>query len=248
MYRKILVPLDGSAFAVHALPLALTLARRSRAEIHLATVTTPLAASYLEGVYVGNGDLEEEQAAQQRAYQERTLARLSERIDVPLTGEVMHGEVASTLCDLAACGEYDLMVMATHARSPFGRFWLGSVADEMIRHGTLPMLLVRPGEGEAKLDVEPDLGRVVLPLDGTELAEQILEPAVALAGLMPWAEIVLVRAIRPVMPVDVTPEMLGLGSEAEHVMCQVEELQELSSIVRPSRTWQVSPGGWRHAG
>jgi nucleotide-binding universal stress UspA family protein len=225
MYRKILVPLDGSTFAEHALPLALGLARRSGAEIHLATVSTPLAAAYLEGVYVGNADLEEEMAAQQRAYQESTLARLRERIDVPLTGEVKYGEVASTLCELAASGEFDLLVMATHARSPFGRFWLGSVADEMIRHGTLPMLLVRPGEDAPNLDEEPDLGRVVLPLDGTELAEQILEPAVALAGLMPGAEIVLVRAIRPVMPVDVTPEMLGLGSEVEHVLCQMEELQ-----------------------
>jgi nucleotide-binding universal stress UspA family protein len=226
MYRKILVPVDGSTFAEHALPLALAIARQSRAAIHLVTVSTPVVAAYLEGVYVGNGDLEEEQAAQQRAYQERTLARLSERIDVPLTGEVMHGEVASTLCELAGRGVFDLIVMATHARSPFGRFWLGSVADEMIRHGTLPLLLVRPGEEEPNLEKEPDLGRIVVPLDGTELAEQILEPAVALAGLMPAAEIVLVRAIRPVMPVDVTPEMLGLGSEAEHVMCQVEVLQE----------------------
>jgi nucleotide-binding universal stress UspA family protein len=226
MYRKILVPLDGSTFAEHALPLALALARRSRAGIHLATVTTPLAAAYLEGVYVGNADLEEEMSEQQRAYQERIMARLRQRIDVPLSGEVKYGEVAASLCELAASGDYDLLVMATHARSPFGRFWMGSVADAMIRHAALPMLLVHPNEEEVNLDVEPDLGRVVVPLDGTELAEQILEPAVALAGLMPNAEIVLVRAIRPMMPVDVTPEMLSLGSEAEHVMNQVEELQE----------------------
>jgi nucleotide-binding universal stress UspA family protein len=230
MYRKILVPLDGSPFAEHALPMALALARRSGAGIHLATVSTPLAAAYLEGVYVGNADLEEEKNAQLRAYQETILARMRERIEVPLSGEVKYGEVAATLCDLAASGEYDLIVMATHGRSPFGRFWLGSVADEMIRHGTLPLLLVRPGEHgeeEPNLKEEPDLGRVVIPLDGTELAEQILEPAVALAGLMPGAEIVLVRAIRPMTPIDLTPNVLGLGSEAEHVMDKVQEMQAM---------------------
>jgi nucleotide-binding universal stress UspA family protein len=226
MYRKVLVPLDGSGFAEHALPLAVSLARRSRAGIHLVTVTTPITAAYLEGVFVGSADLEAEAAAQRQGYLEGIMARLRERIDVPLTGEVMHGEVSSTLCDLAGTGEYDLVVMATHGRSPFGRFWLGSVADEMMRHATLPLLLVRPGEAPLKLDEEPDLSRIIVPLDGTKLAEQILEPAVALAGLVPGAEIVLVRAVRPVLPIDVAPEGMETGTEAEHLLHEMESLQK----------------------
>ncbi len=226
MYRKILVPLDGSSFAEHALPLALALARRSRAGLHLVTVTTPITAAYLEGVFIGSADLEAEAAAQRQGYLEAIMARLRERIDVPLSGEVMHGEVSSTLCDLAGTGEYDLVVMATHGRSPFGRFWMGSVADDMIRHATLPLLLVRPSEEPPKLEEEPDLSRVIVPLDGTKLAEQILEPAAALAGLVPGAEIVLVRAVRPVLPIDVAPEGLETGTEAEHLLHEMETMQK----------------------
>jgi len=225
MYRKILVPLDGSSFAEHALPLAVALARRSRAGIHLVTVTTPITAAYLEGVFIGSADLEAEAATQRQGYLEAVMARLRERIDVPLTGEVVHGEVSSTLCDLAGTGEYDLVVMATHGRSPFGRFWLGSVANDMIRHATLPLLLLRPGDEPPKLEEEPDLTRVIVPLDGTKLAEQILEPAVALAGLVPGAEIVLVRAVPPVLPIDVAPEGMETATEAEHLLREMEMMQ-----------------------
>jgi nucleotide-binding universal stress UspA family protein len=224
----ILVPVDGSTFAEHALPLALALARCSRAGIHLVSVRTPLAAASLEGVYVGDADLEEEMAARQRAYLQETIARLQSRIDVPCTGEVRYGEVAETLCEMASGGGYDLIVMATHARSPFGRFWMGSVADEMIRHGPLPLLLVRPGDKEVKLDEGPDMGRVVVPLDGTPLAEQIIEPTVALAGLMPGAEIVLVRAIRPVFLGDLAPALVDAGTDADAVLGEIDELDAMA--------------------
>src|SRR6185437_8166687 len=63
MYKTILVPLDGSTFAEHALPLALSLARRSHAELHLVTISTPLTQAYIEGVFVGPPDLEEKRRA-----------------------------------------------------------------------------------------------------------------------------------------------------------------------------------------
>jgi nucleotide-binding universal stress UspA family protein len=226
MYRTILVPLDGSQFAEHALPVAMALARRSGAGLHLVTVLTPLTAAYLEGVYVGSDDLEAELNASQRAYLDRMIARLREYVDVPITDEVRHGEVAPMLCQLASSGEFDLVVMATHGRGPMGRFWLGSVADEMIRHVTLPVLLVRPEDGEVRLDEEPDLSRVVVPLDGTPLAEQILEPAIAMAALMPGAEIDLVRVIGPAMPTVAPVDIFEPASEIERIQKEIAALQE----------------------
>jgi len=195
MYRTILVPVDGSMFAEHALPLALALARRCGAAIHLATVAPPAPSYAVEGVYLGPSDLVDATIASCQAYLENTTARLRERFAAPITGEVIFGDAAAILCDLASSGKYDLVVMATHGRNPLGRFFLGSVADKMIRRINLPLLLVRPETEEVDLAKEPDLSRVVVPLDGTPLAEQIIEPAVALAGLMPGAEIALVRAI-----------------------------------------------------
>jgi nucleotide-binding universal stress UspA family protein len=195
MYRTILVPLDGSPFAEHALPLAIALARRAHAHIHLVAVSTPFSAAAFQGVSLGMPELEAELTGHYRTYLEGIAARLGERVNVPITSAVFYGEIAPTLCKLAGSGHYDLVAMATHARSPFGRFWLGSVADEMIHHATLPLLLVRPESEAVNLDEEPDLGRVVVPLDGSALAEAIIDPAIALAGLIPDVEIVLVRAI-----------------------------------------------------
>jgi nucleotide-binding universal stress UspA family protein len=195
MYRKILVPLDTSEFAEHALPMALALARRSRASIHLVVVSAPITAASLDGTYLPSPEVQEELNASYHTYLERTLARVRERIDVPITGAVRFGEVATTLCDLASAGHCDLVVMATHGRGAMGRFWLGSVADDLVHSTTLPLLFVRPGDETLDLTKEPDLGRVVVSLDGSDLAERILEPAVSLAALMPQTEIVLVRTI-----------------------------------------------------
>jgi len=228
MYRTILVPLDGSTFAEHALPLALSLAWRSHAEIHLVTVSTPLTQAYIEGVFVGTPELESEAAGRYKAYLNRVTAQLRDRINVPITNEVITGEVVSTMCELASSGKYDLVVMATHGRSPLGRFWLGSVADELVRHVNLPLLLVRPDEKEPRLEHLPDLTRVVLALDGSELSEQILAPAVALAELIGESEIVLVRAIRPVVPDEVEPYTLEESPDPMSFRQQMVRLQEES--------------------
>jgi len=228
MYRTILVPLDGSTFAEHALPLALSLAQRSHAEIHLVTVSTPLTQAYIEGVFVGTPDLETEAVGRYKAYLNSVTARLRERINVPITNEVITGEVVTTMCELASSGKYDLVVMATHGRSPLGRFWLGSVADQMVRHINLPLLLVRPTEKEPRLEHVPDLNRVVLALDGTELSEQILAPAVALAELIGEVEVVLVRAIRQVYPDDVEPETMDASPVPRPLREEMTRLQEES--------------------
>jgi nucleotide-binding universal stress UspA family protein len=225
MYRSILVPLDGSTFAEHALPVALGLARRAKAQLHLVSVSTPLAEAYVEGLYFSTLELEEELTARHQTYLNTTAARLRERAEVPVTTAVLHGEVAATLCDQLSHGAGDLVVMATHGRGALGRFWLGSVADEMVRHTSVPLLLVRPGEEEPDLSKEPALTKIVLPLDGSELAEQILEPAIDVASVTPGAEIILMRAIRSVVPVSTAPDVPEAEKEARTILHQIQDLQ-----------------------
>src|SRR5262249_26024429 len=76
------------------------------------------------------------------------------------------------------------------------------------------------------LDHEPSLARVLIPLDGTELGEQILEPALALAGLMPGAEVTLLRVVRPPLPVPYLPDGVGAVHEAESLVEQVRLVQD----------------------
>ncbi len=225
MYRTLLVPLDGSSFAEHALPAALAVARRARARLNLVSVITPLAEAYVEGLYFSTADLEAHLEGRQRTYLDAVASRLRERVDVPIGTAVLHGDVAATLAGSLAADKVDLVVLATHGRGALGRFWLGSVADELIRHATSPLLLIRPAEEPVSLEQEPDLGKVVLPLDGSPLAEQIIEPAVALASLMPGATITLVRAVHSVVPASATPDVPEGEREARHLLQQVQSLQ-----------------------
>ena len=224
MYRKIMVPLDGSSFAEHALPLARAIARRCEAELHLVAVVPPLAEAYTEGVFFGTADLEAEVVSRQKGYLSRVRGQLAGDLNVSVV--VMEGEVAGCLCTHATdCGA-DLVVMATHGRSPLARFWLGSVADEVVRHATLPILLVRPDEGPVNLAAEPLPLRVLVPLDGTELAERILGPAAALSDVVPGLELLLLRVIHPTVPVAGMPEGPGADLEAHHLLKEVQVLQE----------------------
>lgn len=226
MYDTLLVPLDGSPFAEHALPCALAIARHARAAVKLVSVVTPLAEAYVEGLYFDSADLRSQMTTQQEAYLAAVAARLRARAELAVSAEVLHGEVAGSLNRLIDAGGIDLVVMATHGRGALGRFWLGSVADEMLRHVNVPLLLVRPGEGPADLVPEPPLGRAVVALDGTPEAEQILEPAVALAALMPEARVTLMRAIHSVFPVTHTPDVPEARKEARHLLGQVQQIQD----------------------
>src|SRR4051812_36297661 len=170
MYRTLLVPLDGSPFAEHALPCALAIARRAGAELRLASVVTPLAEAYVEGLYFSTAELQQQLAAQQEKYLSGVAARLRERADVAVKFTVLHGEISAALNHLIDQGGIALVVMAPHGGGALGRFWLGSVADEMLRHVSVPMILVRPAEGAVDLTQEPSLARVVVALDGTPLA------------------------------------------------------------------------------
>ena len=68
-----------------------------------------------------------------------------------VTFSLLVGPIAETIeKELAAC-KADLVVMTTHGRGPLSRFWLGSVADQLVRQSTVPVLLLRPGEGAADL-------------------------------------------------------------------------------------------------
>src|SRR5262249_19392216 len=118
---------------------------------------------------------------------------------VPVHPVLIKGEVVPMLRATATSMEADLVIMTTHGRGVLGRFWLGSVADNLIRELPVPLLLVRPRETAPALEEVPDLRRILVPLDGSPLAETILEPAVALGSLLE-AEYLLVRVIPPLEP------------------------------------------------
>jgi nucleotide-binding universal stress UspA family protein len=223
MYRSILVPLDGSTFSEHALPLAREVARRTGASLQLLHVIPPFPVLDAGAPLLADADLMAQFQAQARAYLAGVLQRLGSPAAVPAAPEVLEGEVVTQVKDYTARVGADLVVMATHGRGPLARFWLGSVADELVRRLPLPLLLVRPRETPPDLGREPDLGRVLLPLDGSPLAERALEPAVALGGA--GATYTLLRVVKPALLPSYAPEGRALEREVKGLLDQITALQ-----------------------
>ena len=145
----------------------------------------------------------------------RRLATQSRKPPGPqVVSALLSGPVDTTLTHYVRDSGADLVVMSTHGRGPLHRAWLGSVADHLIRNLEVPVLLVRPREGESVSAAPPSIKQVMVPLDGSPLAEAALVPAAALARLL-GAEVMLLQVVEPLI-VDTTP--LGphsLGYDAE---------------------------------
>lgn len=203
MLRSVLVPLDGSAFGEQALPLARSIARRSGARLELAHVSPPLGDGFPELAPAVAAELEREEHEEAARYLDAVVRRTAESVAasggrVAVEGVLLEGRVADALCERVARAGIDLVVLTTHGRGPLSAYWLGSVASDLISRLEAPALLVRPREPAPAAEPEPTLRRILIALDGSELAEQILDPALALGRTMD-AEYRLLRVVPPVL-------------------------------------------------
>ena len=145
MLTRILVPLDGSAFASQALPLAIELARGAQAELTLVWVAAASIDAYMRG-YPSEADLRRllrEQVL--RAY--AAVAGGIPKEPVPSTAAIVLGPTAETIAEEARRRRAGLIVMATHGYTGLQRWRLGSVADALLRLTPTPLLLVRGQPG-----------------------------------------------------------------------------------------------------
>jgi len=209
MYRRIIVPLDGTAFGEYAVPFAVTIARRTGAALELAHVHTPtvpdgaledLTPYQFTGVTEFEHDFDEA-AARQEAERLREIARrLAAEHDITVSARVLTGHVALAIHRETDEQHVDLVVMATHARAGLDRARLGSVADDLVRHSDCPVLLVRPPRElpDPAAPRAPRFERVLVPLDGSEFSERILDPV---SELLWWlgARVTLFQAVSPAM-------------------------------------------------
>lgn len=219
MYDRIMVPLDGSDFGRQALPSARAVARRSGGKLRLVHVHA--AFPPIEGQQPPSSFLEMEEKV--REEERRELAAMAERLTeegLDVETGLLEGPVVETLVG-EVNARADLVVMATHGRGPFSRFWLGSVADGLIRSAEVPLLLVRPEEDREEPAPEPTVESILVTLDGSRLSEQILGPAGELARLF-GARISLLQVIPPVMSPGFAYPDLPAGVDA----AAVKDLEE----------------------
>jgi nucleotide-binding universal stress UspA family protein len=191
MYTNLLIPLDGSTTAEKVLPYGRSLAGKLGIPVELigivdiAAMATHMAAEkarYLDA-FIAAG--------------ERSSDDYLKRIAKTFPGQsvkcsVAKGRPEEAIIEKAAAEKGTLIAMATHGRSGINRWLLGSVAEKVLRGTANPLLLVRATEHVDTVG-EANLKSVVVPLDGSKLAESVLPSATSLAKLLNL-EVILLRA------------------------------------------------------
>lgn len=197
MVATILVPYDGSEFAGQALTLAVDVALRADASLLLLQVDGAIPAAEPGEAPEALVEADRRRQERQRAHLDATAEELRDA-GVAVTARLERGGISDTLVRVAE-EEADLVVMATHGRGPFSRFWLGSVADALTRRCTVPLLLMKPREEDDGPVASEAFERIVVGLDGSELAETVLPIATELGALF-GARYSLLRVVRPIFP------------------------------------------------
>lgn len=152
MYDRIVVPLDGSDLASEALAHARNLAKRLEVPIHLVRAIDPTVFSGGMGSigmgfdYTAVNELISEEEKDATTYMDSQVATLTSD-GFAATGVVLRGTAAAAI--ISATKEGDLVAMASHGRTGVRRWFLGSVAEEVLRQASVPILLIRqPHEDE----------------------------------------------------------------------------------------------------
>ncbi|HEX3657575.1 MAG TPA: universal stress protein [Pirellulales bacterium] len=199
MERSVLVPLDGSPFGEQALPAAVSIARRLGARLDVVEVFIPydLLQSNMGWTSVEVlGEIDGILKCRAENYVKHTVSRLAADRTVQVEGAVTSGFIVEGILRQVERTRPELIVMTTHGRGPLSRFWLGSTADQVMRHATVPVLLIRPREAAPEPSADPLAGRMLIALDGFPLAEEILGPAASL-GIPGQTHFCLLRVVQP---------------------------------------------------
>jgi len=148
MYSKILVPLDGSELAECVLPHVESISKGCGVkEVVFIRVVESVMLRYSGDEYhLMTRDFEKIDNANKAAahnYLERQISRFK-REDITFTSTVLIGHrVADLIADYASTNAIDLIIIATHGRSGISRWFMGSVAERILRSACVPVLMIR---------------------------------------------------------------------------------------------------------
>lgn len=256
MFKTILVPLDGSARAEQALPVAAHIARTSGASIVLLRVVT----STIDFAW----NLMESPAIMQEAIDDAitrakeyltTITKLAVLDGITTKTEVLPGEPAMTTLAVARGSHTDLIIICSHGDTGFKRWMLGSIAQKVARHSSIPVLVLREGAG-GPTNLHPEgtrPARVMVTLDGSSFAEAALAPAAYLSAALSaptQGQLHLARVLRmPNFTRGVSPETDKVISDVQEYLKNIEqqfsegELASLNLLVTSSVSIDVDVAG-----
>ncbi len=231
MYKRMLVPLDGSQLAEVVFPYARELAGQLGLEVILLHISAAGMRDYLPMM---------------RAYIEHAAAAIkSGETSAParpitVTPDFAVGYPPDEILKYADDKKVDFILMASHGRSGRSRWGIGSVADKVLRSASVPVMLIPVGEEKVPVDSWP-IKEIIVPLDGSELAETVLPHVESLAGEegIRGVRVVLVRACEPpAMPTYYSPELSeiplhwGQYAQQETARCKQVASEYLENVQR----------------
>ncbi len=204
MFRRILVPLDGSSRAEEALPVAAHMAHSVGASILLLRVidtspesmpTVPTKPALFQSV----GQVEQTQAESYLA----AVAASDQFHGIAVQTQTQFGLVSPTILSVAATEKADVIVLCSHGFSGVTRWVMGSVAEKVARYSDIPVLVLREGgpvPNERRAGESQSL-RILVPVDGSEYAKGALLPAAYFAAALEngQATLHLVQVVKPVV-------------------------------------------------
>ena len=186
MFKRIIVPLDGSSRAEHALPVAAHIARVSGGSLHLLQVLSPMVDyGGLAAVPMVTEESVKAEMIESTHYL-TTLAALPMLAGIPISTEVVFGVPARQILAAAESRGTNLIVLCSHGRTGFTRWALGSVTHQLVHQSSVPLLVLREHEATSLLSHGDAVQsfRTLVPLDGSELAESALMPAAYLTSAL----------------------------------------------------------------
>jgi nucleotide-binding universal stress UspA family protein len=199
MFQHIMVPLDGSPFGEIAIPAALEIGKRTNGEVRLlhayeagARLVPPAESVVL------SEEVDRALRDAERKYLTDVVDRIAPSTPVRITSALLDEPAGPSLVEQSVSWPADLVVMTTHGRGPVSRFWLGSVADYVIRHASTPILLLRPKDEVDWAPGDLRIRHVLATTDFSPTADAVLEPVAAMAELF-GAEIELANVVEPVL-------------------------------------------------
>ena len=181
MMLTVLVPLDGSPLAARALPFAASLVAGGDGRLALAHVQSSLSSDV-------PSDYDPAQEVEKLRRAGLNATSFVNRAPSEDVAEVLDLAIRETGADI--------VMMSTHGRGGLRRSIFGSVADRLMRRAEVPVLLIPPRCDASWETRRPS--QILVPLDGSPLAEQALHHAAGLAGFLD-AEILLVRTLSPAL-------------------------------------------------
>jgi len=248
MYAHLLVSLDGSERAERALPVAAHIARASGVRI---TLLQALPVYRLAGTLYDGAWMTASQIAAQQTAATGYLAEVSRRpllTGLPVETQISTQTPAAAILDAALAGHVALIVLCSHGRSGVSRWVLGSVAEHVTRHAAapVPVLVLRQG-GPIPARPHPDpehLTRILVPLDGSALAEAAVDTAAALILALAGPHGAALHLTVVLNPLEADPEymleglaLVGARTYLTHIVDHLRSVYPLLTV-----TWSVASG------